>query len=237
MKEQKVSKDFDRMIVEAVRENYTFFAWQSIGGVVEKCELKIKAYRKDYNEIELELREGQEDKLAKIISGSRILNIYVPELSVSFCSELKSAAAMDNKRIKLCPPTEFLFYERRKHERVQPSKVCFVSFEHNKQMVKKPIYDFSLGGIAILLPKAERINVEKNKVFKDFIVEIGMRKMKVEAECVSTLVIDRFKLENLPYGGNKLAFRFLTISAEDKDYILEFVTHEKLMQEARKKAI
>ncbi len=84
MKEQKRSKDFDRMIIEAVQGHYSFFAWQSIGGVVEKCELKIKAYRKDYNEIELEACPGEEDRLGLVISGNRVLNIYVPESSISF---------------------------------------------------------------------------------------------------------------------------------------------------------
>lgn len=235
MKEQKVSKDFDRMIVEAVRENYSFFAWQSISGVVEKCELKVKAYRKTHNEIELELCAGQEERLAKVISGNRLLNIYVPELSVSFCSEIKSSG--EDKRIKLSSPSEFVFYERRKHERVQPSKVCYVNFEHNKQAVRKPVYDFSLGGIALLLSKTERINVEKGKVLNDFVVEVGLRKIKVTAECVNSIVIERFKLENLPYGGFKIGFRFTNISAEDKQYLQEFITHEKIMAEARKKAV
>jgi len=235
MKEQKASKDFDRMIVEAIRENYSFFAWQSIGGVVEKCELKVKAYRKEYMEIELELCVGQEENLAKVISGNRILNIYVPELSVSFCSVLKSST--EGKKIKLNPPVDFVFYERRKHERVVPSKVCFVSFEHNKKMVRRSVHDFSLGGIAIVLSKTERMNIEKGKTLDNFTVEIGKKKIKVKAECVNSIVIDRFKLENLPYGGFKLGFRFTEISAEDKSYLREFVAHEKIMEEARKKAI
>ena len=45
MKEQKRGKDFDRMLVEAVQDNLSFFAWQSLGGVVDKCEMKVKAFR------------------------------------------------------------------------------------------------------------------------------------------------------------------------------------------------
>ena len=77
MKVQKRGKDFDRMIVEAVQGNFSFFAWQSLGGVVEKCELKVKAFRKDYNEIELEVKAEQVEILAKVISGDRMMNIYV----------------------------------------------------------------------------------------------------------------------------------------------------------------
>lgn len=234
MNEQKRSKDFDRMIVEAVQENVSFFAWQSIGGTVEKCELKIKAYRKDYNEIELELCPGQENTLAKVISGNRILNIYVPELSVSFSSELKSVTA--DKRVKLYPPTDYSFYERRKHERVQPAKSCFVSFEHNKNIIRKTIYDFSMGGIAIILPKSDKVVITKGKLFNVFTLDIGTRKIKVKAECVNSFNIDRFKFENLPYGGYKIAFRFTDISKEDKAFLAEFVTHEMLMQQVQKKA-
>lgn len=234
MKEQKRSKDFDRMIVEAVQENFSFFAWQSIGGIVEKCELKIRAYRKDYNEIELEVCAGQEDKLAKVISGNRILNIYVPELSVSFSSELKSVTI--DKKVKLYPPADYSFYERRKHERVRPSKACFVTFEHNKQLIKKAIYDFSLGGIAVILPKSDKVTIAKGKIFTMFVIDIGLRKMKVRAECVNSFTIDRFKFDNLPYGGFKLAFRFTEIAKEDRAFLAEFVTHEMLMQQIQKKA-
>lgn len=234
MKEQKRSKDFDRMIVEAVQENFSFFAWQSIGGIVEKCELKIRAYRKDYNEIELEVCAGQEDKLAKVISGNRILNIYVPELSVSFSSELKSVTI--DKKVKLYPPADYSFYERRKHERVRPSKACFVTFEHNKQLIKKAIYDFSLGGIAVILPKSDKVTIAKGKIFTTFVLDIGLRKIKVKAECVNSFSIDRFKLDNLPYGGFKLAFRFTEITKEDRAFLAEYVTHEMLMQQIQKKA-
>lgn len=234
MKEQKRSKDFDRMIIEAVQENVSFFAWQSIGGVVEKCELKIKAFRKDYNEIELELCEGQEEKLAKVVSGNRVLNIYVPELSVSFSSELKTITV--DKKVKLYPPADYAFYERRKHERVMPTKACYVNFEHNKQMYRKAIYDFSLGGIAIILPKSDKIIITKGKVFGVFTLEIGLRKMKVKAECINSFSIDRFKFENLPYGGYKLAFRFMEISKEDKAYLMDYVTNEMLVRQVEKKA-
>lgn len=234
MKEQKRSKDFDRMIVEAVQESLSFFAWQSIGGAIEKCELKIKAYRKDYNEIELELCANQEDGLAKVISGNRILNIYVPELSVSFSAELKSVGI--DKKVKIYLPEDYSFYERRKHERLQPSKSCYVSFEHNKQMIKKSIYDFSLGGIAVILPKSDKVVITKGKIFTVFTIEVGLRKMKVKAECVNSFLINRFKFDNLPYGGFKLAFRFTEISKEDKAFLAEFVTHETLMQQIQKKA-
>lgn len=234
MKEQRRGRDFDRMIVEAVQGNYSFFAWQSLGGVVEKCELKVKAYRKDYNEIELEVKLDQHEALAKVVSGNRMINVYVPELSVSFSTELKSVSA--DKKVKLFPPQEYSFYERRKHERLQPIKTCYVSFELGKMPMKKSIFDISIGGFAIILPKSDKVIVTKGKEFPLMNLDIAGRRIKVKAECVNAITIDRFKLDSLPYGGYKIAFRFTAISKEDRDYLIEFVTHQMLLQQQVKKA-
>lgn len=235
MKDQKTGKNFNRMIIEAVQENYSFFAWQSLGGVIEKCELRIKAYRKDYNEIELEARPDQEESLSKVISGNRTLNVYVPDISVSFSAELKSVSA--DMKVKIHIPNDYSFYERRKHERLEPSKTCYVSLELNKSLLKKSIFDISLGGFAIILPKSDKMVVTKGKEFPNIVLDVLGRRIKVKAECTSTVTIDRFKLDSLPYGGYKIAFRFMEISKEDKEFLTEFVTHETLLhQQQTKKA-
>jgi len=232
MKDQKRGKEFDRMMVESVRSSYSFFAWQSIGGAVEKCELRVKAYRKDYNEIELETRIEKDPSLAKVISGTRVLNIYVPELSVSFSAELKVVAG--EQKLKIYLPMEYSFYERRKHERLQPEKACYVSFEANRGLMKRAIFDISLGGFAIVLPKSDKVTVAKGKEFPIMVLDIYERKIKVKAECTNSLSIDRFKLDTLPYGGYKIAFRFIEISASDREFLIDFVTHQSLKQRLKK---
>lgn len=220
------------MLVEAVQGNFSFFAWQSIGGVIEKCELKVKAYRKDYNEIELEFKPEHKEAFSKVISGNRILNVYIPELSVSFSSPLKSVTA--ENRVKICPPSDYSFHERRKHDRLQPLKTCHVSFEVNKIVLRKSVYDISLGGIAIILPKSDKISIAKGKQFPGMVLDINGRKLKVNAECVNAMSIDRFRLDDFPYGGYKIAFRFAGMSKEDRDFLTEFVVHETLVSGMKK---
>lgn len=234
MREIAKNKDFDRMILEAIQGKFPFFAWKSIGGVIEKCEMQVKAFRRDYNEIEFELKAEQEENLEKVVSGDRNFNMYIPELSVSFTSELKSISP--DKKVKIFIPHEFSFFERRKHERVRPSKTCYLYFEHNHQVVKTAIHDISLGGIAFIMAKSEKINIAKGTNFSFFVLEFGARKIKLTAECVSAISIDRFKLENLPYGGFKIAFRFLDIAPDDRRFLMEYVTHETILKQVKKKA-
>ena len=234
MNTQKRSKDFDKMIIEAVKGNYKFFAWQSIAGVVEKCELKLKAFRKDYNEIEMIADDKSDGSLTRVISGNRMLNIYVPELSIAFSTELKSIGV--DKNIKIYLPKDFTFYERRKHERIHAQNAWFASFEYNKKVIKKTVYDVSYGGFALILPRSDKINIAKGKMLDLVTIEIGTKRIRVRAECIQACSIDRYKLEDLPYGGYKLAFRFTGISKEDRAYLVEVIAHEILVKQVSKKS-
>jgi c-di-GMP-binding flagellar brake protein YcgR len=109
-----------------------------------------------------------------------------------------------------------------------------VSVEFNKAVMKKSIFDISLGGIAIILPKSDKVVVSRGKEFPLMVLELDGRKIKVKAECTNSVTIDRFKLDSLPYGGYKIAFRFTELSKEDKEYLVEFVTHQILQQQVKK---
>lgn len=233
---KKKGKDFDRMFIEAVQGNISFFAWSSVNNVIEKCELKIKAYRKEMNEFELEIKDGQQDKLPRVVPSNKMLNFYVPGISVSFTSELKEMNM--NGRLKLVLPLEYTFFERRLHERVQPDKSCFVSYEYKKTFIKRSVYDISIGGVAIILPRTYIMsrNIDKDEI-GTITLEIGARKFPVEVECVSSIIIDRYKLDHLPYGGFKVSFRFKKMSKEDKEFLTEYVTHQVLIQAQPKKVI
>ena len=234
MKELRKNKNFESMITEAIKNNYIFFAWQAIDGAIEQSELQIKSYRKEFNDIEFDIPEEQKDKFSKIISGNRILNIYVPELSVSFSSELKSVAT--SGKVKIALPLEYSFYERRKHERITTSKICHVSFKKGLRDFRRSIFDFSVGGISIILSNSDKISIVKGTLFAELIIEIGSKKIKTKAECVNAFLIDRHKFDYLPYGGYKIAFRFTEMSKIDKLYIAEFVTHETLTNKIKKRA-
>ena len=93
-----------------------------------------------------------------------------------------------------------------------------------------------MGGIAIVLPRSDKILVKKNKESRACVLEIGLKKIKIKAECVNSSVVDRFKVENLPYGGFKIAFRFIEMSKDDKAYFVEFIIHELLSKQIHKKA-
>ena len=217
----RTSRDIEKILMEVTQEGFSVFAWSSLNGVIEKCEMKIKAVRKEYAEVELEIIASETKNVSDVVSGNRELNFYIPESSISFQGKLKKT--IDNKKLKIVIPEECEFFERRKHERVSLNK-SFASFEINKMMVKKPLHDISIGGFAIVIPKTDRLPIKKGLVIENCLLEFEMFKMKIKVECVLAITFDRFKLENLPYGGHKLSFRFLEISKKDREVLVEAVT-------------
>ncbi len=224
-------KSVEKVLIEIIQEGNSVFAWKSVEGVIKKTEFKIKAFRKEYNELELwKVETGA--SLSEILNSNREMNFYVPESSVSFSANLK--LVLDEQKIKIIPPEELSYYERRKHERVELEK-SFAIMELNKVQYKKAIFDLSLGGFALLLPKMERLPVKKGSEISSCSIEINSRKIKLKIECVSTTTIDRFRHEHLPYGGYKIAFRFIEISKEDKAFLLDLITM-KVIQKKELKA-
>lgn len=236
MKEQKRDKEFDKKIIDCIQKNYSFYAWKSLNGVIEKCELKGKAIRCEYGEIELEARVGSEKELENVVSGNRKISIYIPEMGISFLAPLKNISA--DGKLKIVIPEEYGIHERRKHERVIPEKKCFVTLEIKSQNYKKAIYDLSMGGFAIILPKTERLSIAKDTLFASAVFELPGIKEKIKAKviCVSSFAFDRFRFAELPYGGYKLAFCFKELSIESKKVLDEFILNELLNQSTRKKA-
>jgi len=221
MKEIARDRNFEKMIVELVQNQNTIIAWHSVNGVVSKVELLAKAFRKDYAEIELVVKSGNGDELQKVVGSSRILNLYTPSASISFSAPIKGIS--ENFRIKITLPESYQFYERRENERVQPSKTMYASFEFQKVVYKKSLFDISVGGFSIIIPRNDRLSLHKGTIFPSMVIEIGGKKIKVKAECVNSFSVDRYKLENLPYGGQKIAFKFLAVAPEDQTYINDLV--------------
>lgn len=234
MKVEKCGRGFDKKIVEAVQQDFVIYGWNSLDGSITKVELKIKAYRKDYNEIELLIRKGQAHTLGELINGEKKINIYIPELSLSFVSNVKSI--FQDICLKIDVPEEYSFFERRRFERVIPSKTVHTQLALTRLQTRTAVHDISVGGFSIILPKSNKILVCKGDTFKDVMIDILGRRIMVNAECVSALLIDRFKSEALPYGGYKIAFRFVDIGPEDKEFLIDYVTQEVLVQSKFQKA-
>lgn len=223
MKEITRDRNFEKVIVEMIQNQTSAIAWHSLNGVVFKVELLAKAFRKEYGEIELIVKSGNGEDLQKVVGGNRILNLYIPSASISFSAPIKGIGS--DFKIKISLPESYQFYERRENERVQPLKTMYVTFEYQKVTFKKSLFDISIGGFSIIVPRNDRLSLSKGTIFPQMTIEISGKKIKIKAECVNSFSVDRYKLDNLPYGGQKIAFRFMGMAPEDQIFINDLVAY------------
>lgn len=232
MKKNKYDRQFEKRIIEAIQKNYLCYIWNTIDKVIYKVPLQIKTLRKDYNEIEFDVSEEHNNDLKNILSGSGQVKIFIPDLSIAFASELKR---LDNKKIKIGIPEEYTFHERRKHIRVKPEQACFANVNYSGFTPKMSIYDISLGGFSIIYPKSNRVSVEPNTDYQ-IIIDVYGHKISSKAKCVGGFVLESNKVEDLPYGGYKVAFEFVGLNERDKKYLMDIITTLAIKQNPLQKA-
>lgn len=234
MKIEKAKRDFDKKIIEALKKQYHIVTWSSLDGVISKCQLSLKAFRRDYNEIEFKLEEQNLEAFKKVITGDKTLKIYIPETSISFSCQLKSFE--EDSRIKVTIPNDYTFFERRKHERVAPEKRCYAHIDFNGLRPKLDVHDISMGGFSVIFPKSNKMSIAIKQQFQNVCLDLIGHRIETNVECTGSVVIDPFRVESLPYGGFKISFKFLALSKADSDFLADFISYYVLKKREMKEA-
>ncbi len=234
MKVEKVNRDFDKKIVEAITKKFPVVAWNSINSVIYKTQLTLKAYRKDYSELEFNVPEESIEEFSKLLEGGDKFRVYLPDLSIAFSLVVKQYS--DPKMIKVFIPESFTFHERRNHERVKPDRLCYAYINFKNATPRVNIFDVSLGGFSVVYPKSLKVDIKEEEIYSNISLDIYGHKITGKFECVNTVSLDPHKVEALPYGGFKVAFRFVEIQSRDLDYLREFISTKIIQASSFKKA-
>ncbi len=221
MKELLRDKYFDMSMSDVFQKKLPVIVWQNVDDVIFKCNIYLKSFKKDIGEFEFYVSEKDVELFRKITIGKRVISLYVPASSISFNVFIDQY--IDDTKFKTSIPENYQFFNRRENERVQPTETTYVTFEYQKQTFKKYLFDISVGGLSLVIPKADRFNLEKGAMITNFVIHLENKKIKVHVECVNSFSVDRYKVDSLPYGGQKIAFKFIKIQTQDKIFINEYV--------------
>ena len=234
MKVEKVNRDFDKKIVEAITQKFQVVAWNSINSVIYKTQLTLKAYRKDYGELEFNIPEERAEEFSKLLEGGDKFRVYLPDLSIAFSLVIKQYPS--EKTVKTFLPDNFTFHERRNYERVKPDRLCYAYINFKNATPRVNIFDVSLGGFSVVYPKSLKVDIKEEHLYSNISLDIYGHKITGKFQCVNTVSLDPHKVEALPYGGFKVAFQFVEISQRDLDYLREFISNKIIQSANFKKA-
>jgi c-di-GMP-binding flagellar brake protein YcgR len=198
--------------------------WRIVNEKKIISEAKVKLIRKYRQEVVLSVNLNQD--LYNILSGSEVVNVFLPDNGVIFQSKIKSF--VENAELVIMLPSEFAQLERRKNMRYAPENEeisCFIGvIDKNLKKInfKKNLLDISAGGASFVCSKDE------SKLFKlgdelECIVSLNDKYVKLRAKIVNVIHVDPAVFTSYCYGGWKSSVCFIDHGEDIKRMINNYI--------------
>lgn len=220
---KEIEKDTFKVINECIEKKKEAFAWYLFNNHTIKTPVKIDSFNLEKEEIHFSPSPGSVKELSQIIGGIGKINIYIPNFSFVFCSELKKYD--ESGKFILKAPEMSLFYDRRETNRVDLEISIMAKFIHKGKTFRKKLFDIGPGGCSIIFSKTERFKVNIGEVISDLTLEVTDSKnsILINAKVASILKLSPYLLDNTPYGGNRISFQFTGLKSVETDFINKII--------------
>jgi hypothetical protein len=225
MTDRKNPRDnIERVIQKVLRDGQIVIAWYDTPEGLLRAELKIKSLTQNRREIVLNPQPGSFFYLKQLVSGSGAINFYVPQSGLIFCSQVLKFP--ENGPIVIAFPDQHLFDERREGRRLDCSPInLWIHISDQGKSIRKKCFDLSFGGFSILFAKNESFPWGENDELKQIAIIWNKYKIFFTAKIVKIHNIDPYFLNNYPYGGKRISFKFTKTDKIQKDFLQEFHEH------------
>jgi hypothetical protein len=202
-------------IKEAMEKKQTVLCWYVLNDHTVKAELTVLNFHPNKDEIVFKPMPGSLPYLKQMISGSGKMNFFLPCQSCTFSSELKSLD--ENGKLVTSLPEVFRFNDRRSGHRVDLEMTIWADFEINGKKYHKKCFDLGAGGLSIVFSNLEHFRGRINQSLDSIELTVGKNKIETKCQIVNILKLTPYKLDNCPYGGSRVSFKFLKLKEKDKE--------------------
>ena len=209
--------DILEVLKETQEKSESIFAWYVFNDHTLKVELGIQSIDDSVEEIILKPDPKSVFLVRELISGLGTINIYVPKSLLIFSAEFKNVD--DEGRIKIGFPTIFKVHDRRGWDRVQLEADILATFELKGKNWNKKVFDLGSGGMSIVFNKTEHFRGELQEKIPKVTITVGEKKAFCECTIVNILQLKPYLLENCPYGGTRVSFKFDNLDKDSKEIL------------------
>lgn len=220
-----MKKDLKVEILDSFKKKHTVFAWVMQNDQVVRAELKFITVEIEKKKINLIPTPESQSYLEEMINGLGRINLIIPEKSLIFESEMLNFD--ENNNLSVSFPKYYRFYERRNFERIDPFIPIKVEFLTNNVKVLKDCFDISVGGFSLVFSKTESVPLNLGDEIKEVKVTRILDSHLSKALVVNVIKLKPFMLDNCPYGGTRVSFKFDRPSQKLVSAILEVINGQK----------
>jgi c-di-GMP-binding flagellar brake protein YcgR len=231
LRKENDPKNILNALNRAKNEGKPVIVWRLIGSSKKTSEAAITMVCKYSNELTFKVNNLNVEDVKSIISGSNVVNFYVPDESFLFQAEVKSFS--EDNVLSVCFPTMVAQVERRKYFRLEKMDGIIMRTNFyiasdmgatNKvQLFEKDCFDLSAGGLSFIITKLEKKFFNIDDIVAGIHLMFGSNEVVLNGKIVNFIPIEPNQKNNLLYKGYKVCIEFIDISDLEKQKVNLFV--------------
>ncbi len=230
LKENKNPKVIYELITTAKEKLGPVLVWIMHGDEKVTVEMWITIIRKAKQEIVLRAQPQSLNMVHTVVGSRDTVNIFFPGDLVFFQSKVKHLTVEGELTISI--PSMIAHVDRRRHLRIfaTPSIKAeatfyksFFSQRVNTQLFKKNSFDIGTGGLSFIVSKMELKYFNEGDRIVGIILNLGDRKIEVDATIVNILPVEPDDYNKLLYKGVKICLKFDKVNPIYKETLDMFI--------------
>lgn len=213
---------FAQIFMEMHRRSEKLLLWNMLcDESLVKIDAKIKTVKERQKKVVLEISEEGRNHAQMLFSGSGNVNLYLYRKSILCESDVVQYDG--DRKIIISFPHHHERVCRRKNERLLPMIPVVVNISNANGMFVKRCFDISTGGFSIIVGRQEKGLLQEGMKVVCEMVSI-FKKINLKAEVISVALIDPYLDSCHAYKSFKVSCRFLELSLEQENCLLEFIS-------------
>lgn len=233
--ENKLKKIYDAKLITSLlmatkEKSEQVLVWKFIGTQKVTANIKFNVINKTNGTLVFSPSPEDTEVFKKIIGSSESLNFYIPSGSTLFQCTVKHVESLE--RIIVYAPQFVAQLERRKWLRLKTIENQSVRIQFSKkidpikstqQFYRKSVFDLGVGGLALIMTKAESKFFIRGEIVKGVELLIDDVKIVADLEVINNLEIKPGQESDQYYKVWKIGFRFAGLQKKDQELISSFV--------------
>lgn len=176
-------------------------------------------------------RKGESlENLKKILEVKDKVTLFVGRKMTSFVSNVVENLLDKTWILRLGYPKEITSSERREVPRTHLSQAIVAYINSDQEEYKVNLYDLGGGGFSVFMGLSQTPNIVEGAKLSSSKFIMGENEVNFQCEAVKVISMKPNESDDYPYGGTRISFKFIDLSAEVKYSISKYMKNHDVFK-------
>lgn len=225
----------ERRVIKGIKKSKRvgLFLVSYFAGTLHKYPLEFKEEFSYKRQIQLQVPLVFISQFETHLKSSGEGTFFLESLSCMFKAVIQSFDSLSGQ-LCIAYPKKIVFHERRENARVVlNSDLHFLYNLDSGGVIRKRVYDLSMGGVSLAFSQVESLRVQEGDLLKNVCFQYGAMVQFINVKVLRILKPSPFELESMPYAFRRVSFAFVDLDDEQKIFIKNILESESGLQKKK----